>query len=70
MCVDWKAHRVAAVGSLGTKYNKIMTKLRSSSGSHYEEQCLQGNIYLADTVEGGFQGSPWSEHIKDFSLLF
>lgn len=38
-----------------------MTELERSHGSPSEESCLEENVHLADTVDGGVEGSPLSD---------
>lgn len=48
----------------------IIIELGRSHGSLYEDGCLKGNIYLADAVEEGYQGSPLSDRLKIFHFCF
>ena len=44
----------------------IAIELGSSHESLYEDGCLKGNIYLADTVEEGYRDFPLSDILKIF----
>lgn len=43
-----------------------MTELESSHGSLSEGSCLEETVRLADTVDGGVEGSPLSDVLRSF----